>query len=216
MSDLKVIGAGMWRTATYSLKLALEELTGEPCLHMSDLMPHRLGGQNSPRDLLARQWLEVVSGQKPAIWPELFRKYGSTVDWPSLMFWQDLMAAYPNAKILLSTRDAESWWQSVSQTVLKVIPSETTATTTWQKLILELFKQDFIGPSPSQQQAIEFYESHNALVRSTVPKERLIDWKFGDDWAPLCQALNLPVPAKPFPVTNSRAEFKRGNSLANN
>ncbi len=204
---LHVIGAGMWRTATYSLKLALEELTAEPCMHMSDIMPRR----GEKRAYNAEQWLRVVRGDQPPDWFRLLAGYGSTIDWPTLMFWQELMKAYPMAKILLSTRDSESWWQSINNTVLQVIPAQ--PKNAWENLILELFERDFIGAQAAKQQAIQFYEQHSEQVRKLVPKDRLIEWKFGDSWEPLCSALDVPVPNKPFPHTNTTAEFRRGNNL---
>lgn len=209
MSQLQVIGVGMWRTATYSLKLALEELIGEPCLHMSELMPTR---KNPARSKLTKDWLKVVKGEAALNWPMLFQGYGSTTDWPALMYWQDIVDFYPDAKVLLSTRDPESWWQSISQTALQVIPKK--PKNDWEELIAELFKHDFISTKPTRQQALDFYKAHNDLVRKNVPKDRLVEWQIGDDWTPLCQALNLPEPDKPFPHTNSTAEFRRGNRLA--
>ncbi len=207
--ELQVIGAGMWRTATYSLKLALEELTGQPCLHMSELMPSR---KNHHNNQLRRDWLKVVKGDRALNWPKLFEGYGSTTDWPALMFWQDIVDFYPNAKVLLSTRDPESWWQSISQTVLQVIPES--PQNDWEELIAELFKRDFVSTKPTKQEALDFYHDHNERVRKNVPKERLIEWQIGDGWAPLCAALDLPEPNKPFPHTNSTAEFRRGNRLS--
>lgn len=212
-SGLKVIGVGMWRTATYSLKLALEELTGEKCLHMSELYPPRYAYKASPQYRQTEKWLKVIKGVQEPFWLELFQGYGNTTDWPALMFWQELAEFYPDAKILLSSRDPESWWQSISQTVLAVGRREK-SDSPWDQMVKELFDRDFIGVNPTKQQAIKYFEDHNAQVRKAIPKDRLIDWQIGDDWAPLCEALQVPVPNKPFPRTNSTAEFRQGNRLS--
>ena len=44
--------------------------------------------------------------------------------------------------------------------------------------------------------------------RAAVPADRLIDWHPGDGWGPLCDGLGLPVPAEPFPHSNTTDEFR--------
>lgn len=211
---LKIIGVGMWRTGTYSLKLALEQLTGEPCLHMSDLMPRRPGMRAGRSAMQTEQWLRVVRGEQSAYWPRLLRGYGSVVDWPALMFWRELVDFYPDALVLLSERSAESWWQSISNTVLQIVPTLDATVSPWDKLIAELFVRDFIGTEPIREAAIDFYERHNAEVRAAVPPKRLIEWHITDGWPPLCRVLNMPIPTNPFPRTNTTAEFRRGHNLS--
>ena len=40
------------------------------------------------------------------------------------------------------------------------------------------------------------------------PASRLLEWNLGDGWDPICERLEVPVPAEPFPVTNSTDEFR--------
>ncbi len=160
---LKIVGAGLGRTGTNSLKLALEQLLGEPCYHMYEVAAH-------PAD--AARWHAAVRGER-VDWDELLGGYAATVDWPASAFWGELLEANPGALVLLSTReDAGQWWESASDG------------------------------------AIAAYERHNALVRAEVPAERLIDWRPGDGWAPICSALGVPVPDEPFPHLNTTAQFR--------
>jgi hypothetical protein len=55
---------------------------------------------------------------------------------------------------------------------------------------------------------MDAYERHNAAVRANVPADRLLEWTLGDGWDPICERLGLPVPAEPFPVTNSTNDFR--------
>src|SRR6266566_10081202 len=97
---LRVIGAGMGRTGTMSLKLALERLLGGPCYHMVEVFP---------RPAHFGLWTAAGRG-KPTDWHALFDGFVAAVDWPAAAFWKEIADAFPEAIILLSTRDSESWW----------------------------------------------------------------------------------------------------------
>ncbi len=108
---LQVIGAGVGRTGTYSLKLALEQLGFGPCYHMEEVLKDP--GQSIPL------WNAALAG-KPD-WETLFEGYNAAVDWPTAAFWHELAAAYPDAKVVLTTRAAERWCQSYSETIFKFL-----------------------------------------------------------------------------------------------
>ena len=104
---LKVIGAGLGRTATFSLKFALEHLGLGPCYHMSEVLA--AARRNVPL------WLNVIKGRPD--WDSIFDGYQSTSDYPACSYWRELADYYPNAKVVLTTRDADSWFDSVSETI---------------------------------------------------------------------------------------------------
>src|SRR3954451_12478985 len=109
---MRLVGAGLGRTGTHSLKLAIERLTGAPCYHMMEVFGH-------PEHLPV--WREAATGTEPD-WPELLKDYEAIVDWPGASFWREMSAAFPDAVILLSTRsDAETWSRSASKTISEVI-----------------------------------------------------------------------------------------------
>ena len=196
---LKVVGAGLGRTGTHSLKLVLERLLGEPCYHMIEVLGH-------PEHV--GLWHQAALGQMPD-WEALYEGYGAAVDWPAAAFWREQSEAYPDALILLSTRDSASWWRSCDNTIFEVfrrgddnMPSE------WMAMIRELFRSRFAGDTLDQATAVAAYERHNDHVRATAPADRLLEWQPGDGWAPLCTALGVDVPDEPFPHVNSTAEFR--------
>jgi hypothetical protein len=195
---LKVVGAGLGRTGTHSLKLALEQLLGEPCYHMIEVFGHP---DHVP------QWHQAALGNMPD-WDELFTGYGASVDWPAAAFWEEQAAAFPDAVILLSTRDSASWWRSCDNTIFEVfrtaddkMPGE------WTAMVQELFRQ-FGGDTLDEASAVAAYERHNDHVRATAPSDRLVEWHPGDGWAPLCTALGVDIPDEPFPHVNSTEEFR--------
>ena len=107
--SLKVIGAGFGRTGTTSLKAALERLGFDRCYHMFEFMEH-------PEH--AKYW-DAASKGKPVDWNALFEGYQSTLDWPGCSYYRDLMQRYPEAKVLLTVRDSEKWYQSAQKTIFR-------------------------------------------------------------------------------------------------
>src|SRR4051812_43170520 len=105
---LKVVGAGIGRTGTHSLKIALERLLGAPCYHMVEVFER-------PADVA--RWQDAAD-RRPVDWHALMDGFAAAVDWPASACWEDLAEAFPDAVILLSVRDsAEQWWTSASRTI---------------------------------------------------------------------------------------------------
>lgn len=201
--DLKVIGAGLGRTGTASLKMALEQLTGGRCYHMFEVF-------EQPDAVPA--WHELVRGESDD-WDALLDGYAASVDWPASAFWPELSAANPGAIVLLSSRATpEQWWGSMANTIVPTltmdIPPEAEGMAEHRAMVLDLFALRFTPNWRDPEDAMAAYERHNARVRSEVPSERLVDWQPGDGWEPICAALGVAVPPEPFPHENTSAEFQ--------
>jgi hypothetical protein len=197
---LRVVGAGLLRTGTSSLTIALEHLLGGRIHHMSAIPGH-------PFDL-GTGWNQALAGEMPD-WEQLLDGYVAAVDWPASMFWRQLSETYPAALVLLSVRDsAETWWQSVDATILPVARVALAPDWNEGRGLLELFEQ-FTGSKQWDDPAklMAAYERHNAEVWQTVPPHRLLEWHAADGWAPLCRALDVPVPDLPFPWVNRREDW---------
>jgi hypothetical protein len=199
---LRVIGAGFPRTGTLSLKLALERLLGGRCYHMHEVFSHL---QHVP------VWREALRGRSPD-WNAFLAGYVATVDWPAAEFWRELAAANPEAVILLSERDPNTWWESVDQTILETARHEQPPELReWQNLFHELLRERW-GQSDrwnDRAAAIRAYQRRYSEVRASVDDDRLVVWRLGDGWKALCGALRVPVPDEPFPHVNTRAEWLR-------
>jgi hypothetical protein len=194
--SLRVVGAGLGRTGTLSLKVALEKLLGAPCHHMMEVLTH-------PEQV--PHWLSAARGVMPD-WNELMKGYAASVDWPSAAFWPELAAANPDAIVLLSTRDSsETWWNSANETIFRNLDRAPPGM--WTDMIHSLFSSRFTPNIRDRAAAIAAYERHNAEVRARVPKHRLLEYQPGDGWEPLCKALGVPVPSEPYPKTNTREEW---------
>jgi len=205
---LTLIGAGFGRTGTLSLKVALEELGLAPCYHMSEVFQH-------PEHVAV--WSDALAA-KPVDWDALFSGYVASVDWPACHFWRELSRHYPDAKVLLTLRSAESWYASVHETIFQLLrnpapPGEALAA--WHAMANQLLdEQTFGGRFADRAHAIAVYERHNAAVQREVPRERLLVYEVVQGWEPLCRFLDVPVPSGPFPRVNSTDEFRSRAGLS--
>ena len=204
---LRIVGAGLGRTGTLSLKTALETLTGTPCYHMYEVITH-------PEHVA--YWQTAVDGGDPG-WDTVFDGYDTAVDWPVCAFWRELAAKYPDAKVLLSTRSsADAWWKSANATIFQISqmeapPDEFLAA--HRAMVHAMWDKTFTPDWRDEDAAKRAYEAHNATVRAEVPPERLVEWQPGDGWKPICDALGVPVPDAEFPHTNTSEEFRSNFGL---
>jgi hypothetical protein len=157
------------------------------------------------------RWARAATGAAPD-WRWLQGEFVATVDFPAAMFWRDLLADSPNALVLLSTRDsANTWWESFARTIVPSLSGEVPADRPdWaRRRAMNLAVLGLLTPDWRQRSAaIDAYERHNDEVRRTVAAERLIDWRPGDGWTPICSRLGLDVPTEPFPHENTAADFQ--------
>ena len=196
--DVAVVGAGVGRTGTHSLKVALEQLLGGPCHHMLEIL-------GDPAQVPA--WTDAIEG-RPVDWPAMLARYRAIVDWPGGAFWPELSAAYPNALVLLSVRDPEVWYRSASNTIFLSFDRVPPELKPWMDAVRELLRDRFSDRFDDPTAMMDAFERHNDAVRRGVPAERLLEWTPGDGFEPICERLGLPVPSEPFPVTNTTDEFR--------
>jgi hypothetical protein len=196
---LRVVGAGLGRTGTNSLKLALERLLGGPCYHMLETF-------GRPDHVV--EWERAVRNEHPN-WDLLFDGYAAAVDWPAVAFYDRLMEVYPAAIVLHSTRgDAEAWWNSASATIFQALDRVSAAPAELEQMILHLFDAHFTPDWRDHDASVAAYLRHNDEVRARVPTGRLVEWQPGDGWGPICAALGMAEPDEPFPHVNTTADFR--------
>ena len=209
---LRVVGAGLGRTGTHSLKHALETLLDGPCYHMTETF-------GRPDDLPV--WSAAIDGELPD-WTDFLAGYDAAVDWPAAVFWRELADANPDAIVLLSTRSsADAWWKSAHATIFAVsqrgIPDgddpELAAFRKQLRMVDALFTRTFTPDWRDRESAMAAYAAHNAAVRAAVPADRLVEWQPGDGWAPICEKLGVPVPDEPFPHISTTDDFRAMSNL---
>jgi hypothetical protein len=217
---VKVIGAGFGRTGTTSLKAALETLGFGPCYHMTEVFANP-----EHADFWISAWRK-----EPADWDGVLGGYESSVDWPACTFYEELMDRHPEAKVLLSVRDPERWYESTRSTIYELSKSFIGSpifraifafisflsfggfvNRAWGTMVDEIiFQGTFDGRLEDKTYAMEVFERHNEGVRRRVPPERLLVYEVKQGWGPLCEFLGVPEPEEPFPRLNDAAQLRRG------
>src|SRR5215210_7856539 len=199
-----------------SLKVALEILGLDPCYHMTEVFAH-------PEH--TGFWISAWRGE-PADWDGVLGEYEAAVDWPACTFYEELMERHPDAKVILSVRDPERWYESVKNTIYElsvVIPRHPIYRIGYTLVSLFVFRGSgnvdlageiiwqgtFDGRFEDKDYAIEEFERHNAEVQQRVREDRLLVYDVKAGWEPLCEFLGVEVPDKPFPRTNETAEMRR-------
>jgi hypothetical protein len=215
---LAVIGAGFGRTGTLSLRLALERLGFAPCDHMS---------ANFERPARFAHWLEAVRRKHaglPIDWRPLLDGYRAAVDWPAAYFWRELAAAHPLAKVILTTRDPDRWYESAQATIWAARQArQATPLARWRARLAAVadpalgrgfrtveetvWAGSLGGQFADRAETLRRFNAHNADVVAAIAAERLLVFDVKDGWGPLCAFLSVPVPDEPFPRANDAAEF---------
>ena len=198
--SVNIIGVGVGRTGTYTLRLAINELGFGPCHHMEEVLKNM--------DVQVSLWSEALKGN--ANWNAIYDGYNSAVDWPTAGFYSELFKEYPSAKYILTERSPESWADSFGSTIYKLLQERDKAPEkmhSWLKMCTGVISKTGFPEGLNRDELIKGFIAHNKAVKETIPEEQLLVFQVKDGWEPLCDFLNVPVPDKPFPRTNNREEF---------
>ena len=198
--SLKVISLGVGRTGTYSLKLAINQVGLGPCHHMEEVLHHH--------PVQVPLWLAAVKGAPD--WTKIYEGYQSAVDWPTAGFFRELYAAFPTAKFILTHRTPESWAQSFSQTIYRLLSERDKMPEDlqeWLVMTSRVIAKTGFPPGLSDADLMAAFIAHNEAVKAAIPADQLLVYQVKEGWAPLCAFLNVPVPDAAFPRTNDRLEF---------
>jgi hypothetical protein len=208
---LKVIGAGFGRTGTNSLKVALEQLGFGPCHHMKEV----------GSSLEQINWFDQVSRDEIVDWNRVFAKFESAVDWPAAAYYQELAALFPESKIILSVRDPDDWYDSVTETIYAVgqnvprwlrwlVPPVNRLVSMVSRIVWDGV---FAGRFEDRSYTISIFNQHIEEVRKNIPADRLLIHSAKEGWAPICEFLKVPVPQTAYPRVNEAKDIKRMVSL---
>jgi hypothetical protein len=154
---------------------------------------------------------------------ELFapKRYKATCDFPSCYFWKEQLQRYPNAKVILTVRDPESWYSSCKDTIFRLIPGH--PETPLGLKISRFFRWGYFGGfielsnllkaealfenQIGKDACVKHFADHNQRVITECPKDKLLVFDISEGWEPLCRFLDKPIPPIPFPHVNDTEEF---------
>lgn len=212
---MKVIGAGLPRTATTTQMFALEQLGFAPCYHMRDLLTDLEGG--------LPLWEAAADGAPD--WGAVFGQARSTCDWPSAYFYRELMDRYPEAKVILSVREAEVWSRSMEQTIWGMWHGDSVlhhlnearqvVDPLWRRYIALMSRLNFsetgaFAGADDMPKLMAAMERWNNQVQDDVPAERLLVWKPEQGVEPIAEFLEVALPEEELPRLNDTKAFREG------
>jgi len=197
---LNIVGAGVGRTGTYSLKLAINRLKLGPCHHMEEVL------HNMP--VHVPLWSAAIAGE--ADWSQIYAGYQSAVDWPTACFFRELLREFPSAKFVLTQRDPERWADSFGATIYKLLAGRDKAPPEmqeWLGMVNDVIAKTGFPAGLDRDGLVKGFIAHNDAVKETIPASQLLVFEVKQGWEPLCTFLDAPIPAEEFPRTNHREEF---------
>lgn len=209
---MEVLALGLGRTGTASLRVALKELGYNDTYHMMN------ASVENPPDCLC--WMGAFAakfegkgnfGRKE--WDALLGDCMAVCDWPAVAFAEELIHTYPDAKVILTTRDVDSWHASVMKTVnwrandpeLKALSKVDWAAGLYYPMLRSFWNHFFCGNF--ERYGKQRYEEYYKEIREIVPPENLLEYKISSGWEPLCEYLGRSIPDKPFPRSNDADQF---------
>lgn len=187
----------MGRTGTASLKVALEELGIGRCYHMSEILQNPACTQD---------WIDAANGN--ADWDKIFSGYTATVDNPGCGFWRELADYYPNAKVILTIRDAEKWYESTDETIHSLQFASFIKNSPWGEMVQKTVYDTMDNRMQDRDFMVSFFNKRSEEIISTIAPERILVYRVKEGWEPLCKFLDVPVPSSEFPRINTRDETK--------
>lgn len=200
---MKIIGAGFPRTGTLSTQAALIRL-GFPCYHMVEVVR---------REEHTNAWYDFLVADRAMEWGKLFAEYEATVDAPAAFFYREIMAAFPDAKVLLNLRDPEKWFASFMTLngVMEEFRGHRASNPRLDRWLAvgESIMGRVFHDAPDREAVIRVFEEHNRRVQEQVPADRLLAFRVQDGWKPLCEFLGCEVPPEPFPHLNEGPDTVR-------
>lgn len=198
--SISVIGVGVGRTGTNSLRLALNRLGLGPCHHMDEVI-HNMTVQ-------VPLWAAAAKGNPD--WTAIFKGYGSAVDWPTASFYRELHKQYPTAKFVLTQRSTESWYASFSETIYKLLGMKDELPThmqDWLTMSLAVLAKAGVTNGMDEAGLKAAFNTHNEAVKAAIPAKQLLVYEVSQGWEPLCAFLGKPVLSEAFPRSNDRTAF---------
>lgn len=213
------------------MRLALHQLGIYHCYHMVSV----ISNLDSQADLWVGAFNNKYGDEKTrgtpwtrAQWDKILGTSQATVDMPAVVFSVELARAYPEAKVIVMRRDPETWYESVSGTIVKAMKP----TTVWDWIVtlycaaldsrqrswirMGMTMDKYLASLHDKEAAISWFHSMYTEFTDGIPADRRIEYTISDGWGPLCKHLNQPVPQVRDEVTGELVEapFPRANDRA--
>ncbi|KAF5965410.1 hypothetical protein FCOIX_12975 [Fusarium coicis] len=191
----------------FSLADALAILGISPIYHMREI------GKNNHADLwtaLMYEKFDKGGSSKPMgnlvtiLW-----NYEGVSDYPAAIFVDELLAAYPEAAVILTVRSEDSWAKSMKQTIVHYLEHRVIDETTPMAVMSRTYSK-FCWDDDFEKNGLALFRQHNEQVRLAATERKFLEYTVGDGWEPLCAFLETPVPENiPFPRKDDWLGYKK-------
>ena len=203
-TTMRVICAGFLKTGTKSIAKALR--------HLGFTV---FDWEEQTFDFLDH-WVDVFqNGAKPDV-KLVYQNADACVDTPGYFFFEEILEAFPDCKVILSVREEDSWIESTvcqlnSLYALrsKVVSMLSPTARKMRDVVADSFHNAAIGTCNTKSTYVmrKRYRIHNHRVKSIVPADKLLVYNVKQGWKPLCDFLECEVPTMAFPHENIKSEI---------
>ncbi|KAF7192948.1 hypothetical protein HII31_05759, partial [Pseudocercospora fuligena] len=203
---MKVLCLGMSRTGTLATYAALQHL-GINSYHFAEAFSDMDNGA-------LRKWRKAIEAkyfgntkvkklETADDFDEMLWRYEAVADIPCILFSTELLRAYPEAKVVLTTRDPDSWLRSATSIIYGILDLKIWKFLEWYDRncandymkIIKYALEIWTGGDPRNHEALrEGFLEHNEEIMRIVDKDRLLVFHPKDGWEPLCEHLGMKVP----------------------
>lgn len=176
---------------------------------------HHMKSFNQDPSLDVKLFYDAYYDRKNAPWDKMYANYNAAVDWPTAAYWEELHEFYPDAKVILTVRSAESWYKSVNNTIrnhqlsrVNATPDLPDYTKSRMQAVTCMDGRLETSEFDKEEEMKQIFLDHNEYVKKTVPEDKLLVMELGEGWDRLCKFLGKEVPDVSYPHVNSTAQMK--------
>ena len=200
---MKIICAGHGKTGTKSIGKALR--------HLGFTV---FDWEEQTFDFLDH-WVDVFqNGAKPDV-KRVYQNADVCVDFPGNFFYEEILEAFPDCKVILSVREEDSWIESLVcqlnalAALRSWVVSMVSPTASKMECVFDSTLNATIGSCNTKSTYVirKRYRIHNHRVKSIVPADKLLIYNVTQGWEPLCEFLECEVPTVAFPHENIKSEI---------
>nr|XP_009862167.1 uncharacterized protein LOC104266799 [Ciona intestinalis] len=209
---MKVIYAGYTKTGTKSMTAVFHEFGYKTYDWLENSW------------YLGKDWERIIKeGGTVEDFRRMYKGVDAVVDVPCYIYWEQISEAFPEAKIIITIRDDESWIRALRKQLYSMVTDyvyismQLLSYSGWQHFkFYRVCGLAAFGSVPvnwpwnlkfNEMTFKRLYRTHNCYVLQNAPKDKLLVLNFKDGWGPICEFLGEKVPDKPFPHANIGASI---------
>lgn len=141
----------------------------------------------------------------------------TVADFPATMFPFELMAAYPEAKVIIAVRDEDAWYKSMVNTLIHAQHDDSPANREVKALgkrTVSVAYHEWCWDNNFEANGREYFRSYYQALDDALPSKKALRFDVRSGWGPLCEYLGVPIPDSPWPSMDDWRKYKAEHGLA--